>query len=313
MYWSGGPYTLANILQNGGICIDQAYFASEAGKARGVPTLLFGGEGQDGRHAWFGYLDSSHHWKLDAGRYDEQRLVTGIAYDPQTWRQISDHELQFLSERFHALPSFQQSRVQQVFAQDFLGEGNPAAAARAARAAVNYERRNSDGWELLLLADKELKVPAAEQEGVMREAALAFAPRYPDLVMAYVNRICTSLRARGETSLANYEEQGLARRLLGDRSDLAVSQAATILIRSISSQPLGDQIATYNSILAQYGHGAGTAFFDQIVKGFAEHLAAANQKAQARLAVERARDALEVQPGTQIAMEVDALLTKLQD
>ena len=47
MTWSGQPYTLQAILAEGGICVDQAYFASEAGKARGIPTLLFLGSGQD--------------------------------------------------------------------------------------------------------------------------------------------------------------------------------------------------------------------------------------------------------------------------
>jgi len=36
-------------------------------------------------------------------------------------------------------------------------------------------------------------------------------------------------------------------------------------------------------------------------------------KAQAREAVERAREVLGVQPGTQFAQDVDKLLTRLQD
>lgn len=105
--WPGRSYQLSDILRDGGICCDQAYFAAQVGKARGVPTLLFTGAGNDGRHAWFGFLDSNQKWQLDAGRYAEQRFITGFARDPQTWRELSDHELQFLSERFHALPSFQ--------------------------------------------------------------------------------------------------------------------------------------------------------------------------------------------------------------
>ena len=313
MVWSDGPYTLQAIKASGGICIDQAYFATEVGKARGVPTLLFFGSGQDGRHAWFGFLDGSHKWRLDAGRYAEQRLVTGIAIDPQTWSQISDHELQFLSERFRALPAFAQSRVHQEFAVDFLQTGDPANAARAARKAVNYERRNLDAWETLIAANSRLGVDAPRQEAVYREAALAFSPRYPDLVVGYVDRVCKSLRARGETSLADYEERGLADRLKGDRADLAIRQASAILARSLATQASADQIATYNAILAQFGHGAGTLFFDQIVAAFAEHLAVIHMRPQAREAVERARIALDVQPGTQFSMDVDKLMGRLQD
>jgi hypothetical protein len=313
MTWSGTPYTLQAIRAQGGICVDQAYFATEAGKARGVPTLLFTGNGQDGRHAWFGFLDGEHKWRLDAGRYAEQRLVTGNALDPQTWLQISDHELQFLSERFRALPSFMQSRVHEEFAEDFLRAGDPAGAARAARAAVNYERRNVEAWETLIAANRAQGLNPAVQEGVMREAALAFAPKYPDLVLAYENRVTQSLRSRGETSLANFEEQGSALRQIGNRDDLAVLQASKILERSIATQRVPDQIATYNAIIGQYGRGAGTLFFDHIVLAFAEHLAIEHMKPQARDAVERARDALDIQPGTQVAMDADKLMERLQD
>ena len=312
MTWSGQPYTLQAILAEGGICVDQAYFASEAGKARGIPTLLFLGSGQDGRHAWFGFLDAEGKWRLDAGRYAEQRLVTGNAVDPQTWSVISDHELQFLSERFRALPSYMQSRVHEEFASDFLRAGYPDLAARAARTAVNYERRNLPAWETLVAANAKLGLPPSSQEGVLREAALAFT-RYPDLLVWYKNRVCQSLRARGETSLADYEERSIAESLKGDRADLAIQQAAQILSRSISTQPISDQIATYNAILVQFGHGAGTTFFDEIVVAFAEHLALAHMSAQARDAVERAREVLDVQPGTQFALDVEKLMTRLQN
>jgi hypothetical protein len=311
MTWSGEPYTLDSIYAEGGICVDQAYFATEAGKARGIPTLLFIGAGQDGHHAWFGYLDGQNKWRLDAGRYAEQRLVTGNALDPQTWSVISDHELQFLSERFRALPSYMESRVHAEFAHDFLMAGNPDLAARAARTAVNYERRNLPAWETLIAANAKLGLDPSTQEGVLREAALAFT-RYPDLLIWYKNRVCQSLRARGETSLAAFEERSIAESLKGDRADLAIQQAASILSRSIASQSIGDQIATYNSILAQFGHGAGTMFFDEVVVAFAEHLALINMRAQARDAVERARQVLDVQPGTQAAMDVDKLVARLQ-
>jgi hypothetical protein len=49
------------------------------------------------------------------------------------------------------------------------------------------------------------------------------------------------------------------------------------------------------------------------VTAFAEHLGKINMRPQARDAVERAREALDVQPGTQIATEMDKLLETLQD
>src|SRR5688572_5120302 len=147
--WTEQTYTLAEIMATGGICSDQAYFATQVGKARGVPTLLIYGAGNDGRHAWFGFLDEGGKWQLDAGRYAEQRFVTGFALDPQTWAQFSDHELQFLSERFRALPAFKQSQVHALFAAEYLALDKAPASAVAARKAVNFERRNQSGWETL--------------------------------------------------------------------------------------------------------------------------------------------------------------------
>ena len=34
--------------------MDQAYFISVTGKAKGVPTVLFLGQGRSGGHAWVG-------------------------------------------------------------------------------------------------------------------------------------------------------------------------------------------------------------------------------------------------------------------
>ncbi|NDG71102.1 MAG: hypothetical protein EBY32_07315, partial [Proteobacteria bacterium] len=50
-FWTQSPYTFAAIRKNGGICIDQAYFAAYTGKALGLPTVLFNGQGSNGGHA----------------------------------------------------------------------------------------------------------------------------------------------------------------------------------------------------------------------------------------------------------------------
>ena len=46
--WPYPSYTLADILEKGGICIDQAYYAATLGKGRGIPTIRFTGYGMDG-------------------------------------------------------------------------------------------------------------------------------------------------------------------------------------------------------------------------------------------------------------------------
>lgn len=308
--WPGSAYQLPEILKQGGICSDQAYFATQVGKARGVPTILIYGAGNDGRHAWFGYLDGNQAWQLDAGRYAEQRFVTGYARDPQTWAQFTDHDLQFLSERFRMLPSYRQSVVHQLFAAEYLAGGNVAAAGVAARKSVSFERRNEKAWESLLAAARREGRDARTIESLLREAALAFQ-RYPDLEARYAKRVAESLRARGETSAAAAELRRISLKHKGERGDIGVEQARELLTRAIATQPLAGQIQTYNSAVDFHGPGAGMGFFDQIVAPFVEHLLGLNQKAEALRAVARAKRTLQAPPNTQLATELDGLTAKV--
>ncbi len=139
--WPGPGYRLEDILSEGGICVDQAYFSTQAGKARGAPTLLFAGAGRDGRHAWFGYLGPGRRWMLDAGRHASQNYVTGVAHDPQTWTEISDHELKFLSEGFRRERNAREARAHADFARWLREAGRVREAEAAARAAIRLERR----------------------------------------------------------------------------------------------------------------------------------------------------------------------------
>ncbi len=303
--WAGTSYALADILRAGGICADQAYFASEVGKAHGDPTLLFHGEGNDARHAWFGFLDINGNWQLDAGRYAEQRFVTGLAFDPQTWREISDHELQFLRQHFRAQPSYRQSRVHAEFAADLLAGGEVDAAIGAARKAVQFEPRNQDGWETLIDATKR-NGDAKATEVVMREAALAFQ-RFPDLEAYYVARVADSLRARGQTSEADEEIRRIVRKNQSTRVDISVREARDTVLRVMQTQPLEEQIRVYDRAIDTLGRGAGMALFDQVVALFVEHLAQLHHKPEAQRALEHARRVMAVQPNSQLENEFNKL------
>ncbi len=79
--------SLPNLLKLGGVCIDQAYFASSVGKAIGVPTVIDYGTSADDGHAWLGYYQARSHfaqWNFDTGRYDAYQGVRGTVHDPQT-------------------------------------------------------------------------------------------------------------------------------------------------------------------------------------------------------------------------------------
>lgn len=309
--WSEKTYTLPTILGAGGICVDQAYFASAIGKARGVPTLFFEGAGRESRHAWFGFLDGERKWRLNVGRYAAQRFVTGFARDPQTWRVISDHELRFLAERFRGTATFRRSRLHAAFAADFLAASDAAAAEQAARKALDAERRNPAAWNLLLAAEAALGREARAREATMREAMMA-SQAYPDLEVLYSRQLSESLRARGDIAAADQEQQRIAAKFRGSRADLSVREAREWLLGSIASQSLREQIGTYNRTVDKYGRGAGVMFFDQIVVGFVEHLMVMKEPKAALDAMDRARKVLKVEPGTQLDQDFARLLQAIK-
>ena len=303
--WPEAHYRLPDILRDGGICVDQAYFASMVGKAKGVPTLLFRGAGLDGRHAWFGFLDGNGHWQLDCGRYAEQKLVTGVAFDPQTWTDISDHELQFLSEGFRQQPLFTASVAHTQFAALFFNDGDYTAAAKAARAALDIERRNLDARTVLLSAWEHLGVPAQQLEGVLQDGSVAFQ-RYPDLDAEFKRRLARSLRGRGETSQAEFIEHGISHKYETTREDLAVQEARDLLRRSMEQGDVAASVRAYNRALDSFGQGAGMGFFDQIVRPFIGYLLKNGRRNMAVQALDRARQTLRVEPSGQLDRELNA-------
>ena len=90
-------YTLQNILKYGGVCADQAYFAANVVKSFGIPAEVFSGFGMRGGHAWIGCVKrdptGTPYWDLGTARYSYDRYYTGYAIDPQTGKQITDHDV----------------------------------------------------------------------------------------------------------------------------------------------------------------------------------------------------------------------------
>ncbi len=298
--WPGESYALEDILREGGICVDQAYFATQAGKARGVPTLLFSGAGLDGRHAWFGFLGPGRVWRMNAGRHEGQRYVMGKVIDPLSWSEISDHELAFLSEGFRRERNAREAAIHASFARWLLEDGDRAGAEQAARRAVRLERRTLAAWDILL----ELNPNAGrEREAAAYEAANGLTS-YPELHARYMGVVVGSLYERGETSRAEFLERELARRFRSARTDLAVRQVAEQMRRARANQGLDDQVRLYDILMRQFGRGGGAAMWDEVVRPFVLHLADAGRVREARAALRRGRETMGVVPGTQMATEM---------
>jgi hypothetical protein len=91
-----------------------------------------------------------------------------------------------------------------------------------------------------------------------------------------------------------------------------VAQARDEVARALATEPLAGQIRVYNALVARGAAGAGMAFFDEVVVPFVHHLIGLRQPAEAFRALERARQALRPEPGSQLAGECDALAGRIR-
>lgn len=89
-------FSLPNILEHGGVCADQAYFAETVAKAMGIPAAYVVGRDADVSHAWVGFVEPQNRgvrWNFDTGRYDTYKHAQGRVRDPVTRRWVPDGHL----------------------------------------------------------------------------------------------------------------------------------------------------------------------------------------------------------------------------
>ncbi len=103
------PYTLPNILQFGGVCVDQAYFATHVARSMGVPATVCTGQSGAGQvaHAWIGFLEVQGRravWNFSEARYKEDLFWSGQVIDPQTFEQLTDADVSLLAELQDSTP-----------------------------------------------------------------------------------------------------------------------------------------------------------------------------------------------------------------
>ncbi|PTX93665.1 hypothetical protein DB345_18905 [Spartobacteria bacterium LR76] len=294
--WTEGPYTLEEIYSKGGICVDQAYFASMVGKARGLPTLYFSGQGVDGGHAWFGYMKMDDKWELDCGRYENQNYATGEALDPQTWTPISDHELQFLAKRFRDTPLYAASQDDIMFAELFLASGQNDRALRAADSAISVCPENPDAWneKTRILEKTQASLPVLRTH---LEAAAKQFTSYRDLRVDYQVALAKVARAQGDSTTADTLERLALSQNKKKRSDLSVGIAADRLSSLVEQKQFDEAFKEYKKQINGLGKTGGGNFFYDIVEPFAMALKGAGDDAKAENAVALARKALRPEPG----------------
>jgi hypothetical protein len=101
----GREYTLANIKSYGGVCAQQADFASRVGKSVGIPSVYCWGESSyRGLHAWWMFVqvqsatpDQLRFTLVSDGRiagFIKDQFFTGFVTDPQSGERMLDRDME---------------------------------------------------------------------------------------------------------------------------------------------------------------------------------------------------------------------------
>lgn len=146
------PYILANLQTYGGVCVDQAHYATEIAKALGVPAVTCTGEGRYGGqgHAWTGYLAARKgRPQLEfTGRYQFDFYYTGDAFDPQTRTMTMDRDVALLYDAVTGgHPALVKARALARMALG-LEATEPALAAQVAAQAIKTNTYAADAWKV---------------------------------------------------------------------------------------------------------------------------------------------------------------------
>ncbi len=301
--WTGGEYTLHNIHQQTGICVDQAYYAMIAGKARGLPTLFFTGQGSDGGHAWFGYMKSDNRWELDCGRYKNQNYAVGQALDSQTWLPVSDHELEVRAKGLREGLELFSSRDDILMGRMSERAGEHTRALKAYESAIQVCPQNEAGWDAkadyLRRTDAPLNVLKSHHEAALRQ----FATNRDMLVQQQV-ALAQIARQQGAFQEAETLERQIVAQNKRTRSDLSVSVAAPKILSLIDAKKLDQAFTEYRRQAATLGKTGGGNFFYDIVQPLAQALVATGDVRRAKEVVALARKALKPEIGSILDTEL---------
>ena len=282
--WPYGPYLFSEIKSRGGICVDQAYFAAMTGKAKGLPTLYFSGQGEDGGHAWFGFMDSPGRWETDCGKYESQNYPVGNAVDPQIWQPISDTELTFLAKSRERSAGFQQAKLLTDLGRTIVRED----ASRWLEAALAVQPEFLPAWYL----QGELLEERKASPEVMRDFWSRFTKRFAnfaDLRVVGQEKLLDLAKSRGD----DVEVKSLSRQILVQnrtrRFDLGIGSVAAEVGEKIETGKWGEAEIAFRKALREFKGQAGGNLYYGLVVPFVESALSEGQVSVAKNSLAEAK------------------------
>jgi hypothetical protein len=185
-------YTLQNILQYGGVCLEQGYFASEVAKCLGVPACMChsagGGAGQ-AAHCWVGvvnYVNRQYTWDFDEGRYPDDLLWSADITDPQTHENLTDADVSLLSALQEVDPETRLLSALLLKSADLLP---PERQFELAIREVEVSPGNRAAWVALADLGAKNQLNDSQQSVAFQELARSLVQHYPDFACQAMMRM----------------------------------------------------------------------------------------------------------------------------
>ena len=312
--WPWGAYLLSSIRNHGGICVDQAYYAAILGKAQGIPTIFFAGQGKDGGHAWLGYLKGRDSWDLNVGRYSAQNYATGEGLDPQNWTPITDHALDLLTRHLGNRDPQDFARRDLVMAWNFRRRNDAVAEGRALDSARMTCPENPRLWDAREDWLQRTASSAAEIKA-HHESAIRQFSRFTDLRTQHEQALVRLARDTGDTATATRLSEQIVHEnrggLTGEgRADLSAAAAWNLINARMTARDLKGAVAEYERQLRFQGIGGGGDFFYRVVSPFASRLIADGRRDLALVSLKDAFVTMKPEKGSLVDRDLRKLWEK---
>lgn len=255
--WLGSkPYSLRTIEASGGVCVEQAYYASRVAKCLGTPALIVRGRSRAsvGRgHAWLAFLNRDKHstsCMAYGGRYDNGRYYVGELFDPQTRTCITDRQLELTWASALRDPDASVRASALVRLAETVRATKPALAATLAREAVFLDDRCGPGWLAIAhsIADGSISLADANR---LLEGMLKALEDYPDITAQSISIAVAAIpAAQGDRRQHLYDA---AYAIYKDRPDLRLTirlQQATDLD---TAGKFDESVAVLGKVFGEHG------------------------------------------------------------
>ncbi|MEM7386549.1 MAG: hypothetical protein AAF514_16540, partial [Verrucomicrobiota bacterium] len=278
------------------------------GRAKGIPTIIFLGQGNSGEHAWIGYMTGDKRWNFEVARVRQENYPVGTAFDPQTWRRITDSEIQYLNRNPTAPASLNRARFLLTWAS--LNPDQPfyLDLIREARRTAPRDLRI---WTLESEVLDERKAPTSEQTRFWQQWISTFGSQ-KDLKIKGQKRLLNVLEESGDTTGYNRLLKEMVNTTKGQRADLVISLAADRVFAHMEGQRWEEANRTFRGALTKLGRKAGGHLFYELVQPYIQSCFSEGKDQLAAEAVAEAEKLFQPVAGTLLDQDLKQLQTLLR-